>query len=186
LQGLDDYIYDRVRRALDDVPPAERADIYVVSLLIYNEEDDPRRPTITVGFNTETDVSAAVEDAGDEAEARWNYAFYRQNELAVVFDAQRDPEGAHVLQNAINDAGYFFPNEDDVAAQVTTPWFVANTVFAARRLHDSGDTNRIFGRSIPVLVHELEYYDAIAMQNLAANPPGVAEDFIRWCRRGAA
>jgi hypothetical protein len=40
----------------------------------------------------------------------------------------------------------------------------------------------LFGRPIPVLVHELEYYDAIAMQNLAANPPGVADDFIRWCR----
>jgi hypothetical protein len=31
-------------------------------------------------------------------------------------------------------------------------------------------------------VGEVEYYDAIAMQALAANPPGVADDFIDWVR----
>jgi hypothetical protein len=27
-----------------------------------------------------------------------------------------------------------------------------------------------------------DIYDVIAMQNLAANPPGVADEFIEWCR----
>jgi hypothetical protein len=134
-----------------------------------------------VGFNGEADVASAV-GAEDEAEARWNYAFYRQNELDVVFASDRDPGGAAVRRDAIEGGAYSFPGDDATAREVTTPWFVANTVFAARRLHDSGDIERIFGRPIPVLVHELEYYDAIAMQNLAANPPGVADDFVRWCR----
>jgi hypothetical protein len=38
-------------------------------------------------------------------------------------------------------------------------------------------------RSIPVLIHELEYCDEIAEQNLAANPAGVVPDaFVSWCR----
>jgi hypothetical protein len=176
-----DYIYTRVRKALDSISSEERHEIYVVSLFVYDEDDDPRRPTLTVGFNTESNVAAAP-GAEDEREARWNYAFYLQNELDVLFDATRDPGGAALLRRAIEDMGYWFPGEDDVATEVTTPWFVANAVFAARRLQDDGDIARIFGRSIPVLVHEVEYYDAIAMQALAANPPGVADEFIAWVR----
>ena len=178
---LSDAIYERVRGALETIADDDRAEIYVVSLFVYDEGDDPLRPTITVGYNTESDVVGAA-DQTDEDEARWNYAFYRQNELAVLFDGRRDPDGAALRDDAIESAGYTFPFDSALQKAVTTPWFVANTVFAARRLHDTGDVMRIFGRSIPVLVHELEYYDVIAMQNLAANPPGVADDFVLWCR----
>jgi len=39
---------------------------------------------------------------------------------------------------------------------------------------------QILGRAIPVLIHQLEYYDEIAEQNLRANPHGLADDFARW------
>ena len=32
-----------------DVP-----DIYAVSLFVYDEDDDPRKPTVTLGYNTES------------------------------------------------------------------------------------------------------------------------------------
>jgi hypothetical protein len=38
----------------------------------------------------------------------------------------------------------------------------------------------VFGRPIPVLIHELEYYPQIARQTERANPPGLAADFARW------
>jgi hypothetical protein len=44
---------------------------------------------------------------------------------------------------------------------------------------------RIFGNPLPVLIHELEYDDEIAAQNVRANPPGVVPDgFVRRCRGG--
>jgi hypothetical protein len=178
-RSLEEHIYERVNDALETIPRDEREDIYVVSLFVYDEDDDPRKPTITVGFNTEADVAVGADD--DHEEARWNYAFWRQGELDVLF-SEDDQTGRSVRDDAIEASGYTFPGEDDLAREVTTPWFVATTVFAVRRLHDAGDIERIFGRTLPVLVHELEYYDAIAMQNLAANPPGVADEFVRWCR----
>jgi hypothetical protein len=181
MKELDDYIYERVVPCLEGLSQAERDDIYVVSLFVYDENGDPRRPTITVGFNTEGDVQAAPQET-DQEEARWNYAFFRQNRLAILFDSDADAAGAEVRAAALSEAAHLSPEDDATATEVITPWFVANTVFAARRLHGGGDINRIFGRTIPVLVHELEYHDVIAMQNLAANPPGVADDFIRWCR----
>jgi len=51
-----------------------------------------------------------------------------------------------------------------------------------QRLH-ANDIRRIFGRTLPVLIHELEYYEEIAAQNLRANPSGAVPDgFVRWCR----
>lgn len=41
---------------------------------------------------------------------------------------------------------------------------------------------RLFGAPLPILIHELEYYDAIAEQTERANPPGVADAFARWVR----
>jgi hypothetical protein len=49
-------------------------------------------------------------------------------------------------------------------------------------LHRSGEVVRLFGRPVPVLIHELEYYDQIARQNEAANPPGLVDAFARWAR----
>ncbi|MEV7438623.1 hypothetical protein [Streptomyces griseoviridis] len=37
---------------------------------------------------------------------------------------------------------------------------------------------------MPVIVHELEYYEAIARQTEAANPPGLADEFTSWVRNG--
>jgi hypothetical protein len=76
-------------------------------------------------------------------------------------------------------------DEDPVfnpSGEPLTAAFVAGAVEVVQRLH-ANDIVRIFGKPIPVLIHELEYYDEIADQNLAANPPGVVpEGFVRWCR----
>ena len=39
---------------------------------------------------------------------------------------------------------------------------------------------RTFGRPIPVILHELEYYDAILALNREANPPGLLDGFEAW------
>jgi hypothetical protein len=52
----------------------------------------------------------------------------------------------------------------------------------AKLLHDEGDIAALFGNTIPVIVHELEYYDQIADQTIMANPRGVADEFAAWVR----
>lgn len=74
----------------------EASDIYVVSSFIDNEDDDPRQPTLTIGYNTETQFRRSIQHAADEAEARWNYAFWIQNPLTVIGDLASDPIGATI------------------------------------------------------------------------------------------
>src|SRR6266540_6698014 len=99
---LANYIYDAACDALDGIPTEKRPDIYVTSLFVYDEEDDPRRPTVTVGYNTESDVARSLDSAEafstDGHEARWNYAFWRQNQLALICDTESDPEGAQLRE----------------------------------------------------------------------------------------
>ncbi len=196
---LSEHLRATILAAFDTIPAGDRADVYALSLYMYDVEDDPRRPTITVGYNTERRVTSCTPAPGqkakwpiaaDAAEARWNHAFWLQNALVVACDGDSDPVGGELVQRWAKDKGYWYSDEDedrdiDAALRKVEPLtgeFVQMAVAVARDLHSSGEIVRMFGRPLPVLIHELEYYEEIAAQNEAANPGGLVDDFARWVR----
>lgn len=196
---LAEHIRTRIRSALESISEGDRTDIYAVSLWVDDLDDDPRRPTITVGYNTERQVAACTSGPGqrserpavaDPAEARWNFAFWLQNSLAMIGSEDGDPEGAELREAWARQRGFWYSDEEeerdlDAALEKVQPLtgeFVDILVGVVQDLHRSGEIERVFGRAIPVLIHELEYYDEIARQNEAANPPGVVDAFARWVR----
>ncbi|MFB7364688.1 hypothetical protein [Streptomyces hydrogenans] len=190
---FNDHLQHLVERALASIPAADAGDIYAVSFLIDNEEDDPRQPTVTIGYNTETQARRSIQDASDQAEARWNYAFWIQNELTVVGNLTSDPAGVTARQEWIIELGLWYAEPTDLvdwdsvigplAAQIAAR-FSQTCCQLARTLHTTGVIERSVGRTVPVIVHELEYYEAIARQTEAANPPGLADEFTSWVRQG--
>lgn len=166
--------------ALTAIPAADAPDIYAISFFIYDEDDDPRRPTLTVGYNTESQVIQVLNQGTarypDPAEARWNYAYWLQNELAVIGDSSRHPEGTTLRTQWITDTPEFREHPERIAR------FVRDCVRLPRSFQEVGLIERAIGHPAPVLIHELEYYDQIATQTEAANPPGLADDFITWVR----
>ena len=154
-----DHLQQTATAAVASIPADADAagEIYVVSFLVDDEDDDPRRPTLTIGYNTETHVrqvlaarprSGLVADAAptDEAEARWNYAFWLQNRLAMIGDHGDDPTGAQLRDEWIKDNGMWFDEPtgaagwaaiEPVAAQITR-WFVELCVQLAKQLHANG------------------------------------------------
>jgi hypothetical protein len=52
----------------------------------------------------------------------------------------------------------------------------------ARTLHETKIIEAAIGRPVPVIVHELEYYEEIARRTELANPPGLADEFTAWVR----
>lgn len=185
--------------AVGNVPAEERADTYAVSFFVYDDEDDPRCPTLTIGTNTEARVLASTTGSPtadptarpaptDPEEARWNYAFWLQNQLAVVGDLDNDAPGALLRQEWVRSLGLWYEDpsgdaewRDSLAKDKSiTGEFVEMCVRTARNMHAEGLVERVFGRPVPIIVHELEYYDQIADQTLRANPPGMADEFARW------
>ncbi|MFF7994731.1 hypothetical protein ACFZDG_33780 [Kitasatospora xanthocidica] len=188
-----DHLRALATQAVTSISAAEAEDIYVVSFFIDNEKDDPRQPTLTIGYNTEAQFRRCIADASDEAEARWNYAFWLQNELTVIGDLTRDPDGAAARRQWINELGLWYDEPTNPQDWVTTVGSAAALIEAnfnqacvqlARSLHDDGVIATIIGKPVPVILHELEYYEAIARRAEAANPPGLADDFTAWARTG--
>lgn len=69
-------------------------DIYAVSLYVSDEDGNPCKPTVTLGYNTERQYESEASGDGlasDEEEARWNYACWLQNEL-FVFGTGKQPK----------------------------------------------------------------------------------------------
>ena len=52
------------------------------------------------------------------------------------------------------------------------------------RLQVEGHPERIFGRPVPVIIHDLEYWDAPEAATRKANPHGEAADFLEALVRG--
>lgn len=147
----------------------EEKDIYAISLYVSDEEDDPFRPTVTLGYNTDAQVKESLRDASDEQEARWNYAFWLQNEAFCWGKGETAEETARWL------------SEQDLMEEEVTEEFVELLIDTVRELHGLGLLTEKFGRELPVLIHELEYYDEIAEQNIRANGEELAGEFAEFC-----
>lgn len=196
---LEQHLRSRIRAGLEAVPASDRAGTYAVSVLLFFDEDDPRRPVVHVSHNTEARVAACTPAPGQAPrwpiassadEARWSYAFWLQEVLAAACDGAADPEGARLRDAWVRAQGYWYSDEEeaadlDAALRRASPLagaFLGLLTSAVRDLHLSGDVARLLGRPVPVLVHELEYVDETADLAEAANPGGLADAFARYVR----
>jgi hypothetical protein len=179
-----------VERALEELDVDTRRDVYAVSFFVYDECDDPRRPTISISVNTNSHWRKSFHHDSESTEARWNYDYWPQEHLAVFGDS--DDESAAVVREWIVARGLWFSDDevsDDSRSiqhierfQAITTAFVEVACRVVTELHDQGAVVRLFGRPVPILVHEIEFYDEIANQTERCNPPGLAAEFADWVR----
>ncbi len=184
---LRNYLLSDIKRVVEGW---DKSDIYAISLFVQDNLDNPCEPTVTLGYNTEENFRSQIEDAWDEAEARWNYAFWLQNEEYIL--GLEDTQA--IVKQWINAKGFHYYTYEEMfcADQEPSPQtyegiteaFVKELIAVVKELHESGFIRLQFGKDIPVLIHELEYYDQIAEQNLAANPPHIMGEFVKFCTEG--
>jgi hypothetical protein len=195
MNDFEKFAYDQICDALATIDAQSTADIYVLSFYIYDVNDDPRRPVLQFGYNTRARLAECT-PADDELpgwpvasnaqEAKWNFAFWLQNELTSV--GETGSEGERLLEAALKAKALWYSDEDeetdfdgcDKFARGITDYFVDASVRIARALHASGVIEQRFSIAIPIVVHELEYYDQIGLQTRLANPPGIAQEFEDW------
>ena len=152
----------------------QEEDIYAISLYVNDENDDPRRPVAVLGYNTESQVQESLPKASDGQEARWNYAFWLQNEELCLGrgDTAKD------VRDWIRGQA-LWEQEDEI-----TVAFVRLLVMVVKNIQASGFLKDKFGKELPFLIHELEYYDIIATQNIEANGESLVRDFVLFCLQG--
>lgn len=150
-------------------------DIYAFSLFLQDIDDDPLQPTITFGYNTEKQFERSLNET-DESEARWNFAFWLQNSEFVF----GENDTALVVEQWMK-VHNFIDLSDDEIDEAVTPAFLKEIIKVVRDIHDEGIIKDKFGRELPILIHELEYYDEIAEQNQEANGQYLPEEFVEFC-----
>ena len=131
--------------------------------------------------------------ASSVQEAQWNYAFWLQNQEMVIGSSYEpiDHTGITLRHLWLNTQGLWYSDDDEerdfdrvleISDEIEQQ-FVRMCVHVAQQLHHTGVILAAFGRSIPIIVHELAYYDTIAAQTRDANPPGLAQEFENWIMR---
>ncbi|MBP1547998.1 MAG: hypothetical protein J6A37_15550 [Oscillospiraceae bacterium] len=129
-------------------------DVYALSVYFEDNESNDTS-SFYIGFNTE----AAAGGCNADEEARWNYAFWLQNDKPL-FGEKND-----VYVRYIENCGS-----------------LAVLSNAVKQLHKSGIITELFGRELPVIIHELEYYPEIAEYNIRANGKKLLpKKFIEFC-----
>jgi hypothetical protein len=151
----------------------DESDIYVISLFVYNEDDDPNYPTVTLGYNTISNFENSIDEAWDEEEAKWNFAYWLQND-EYIFGID---ETRGIVEKWINENNLIDQDDD----MIVTNAFIKVLVDIVKELHQSGFIKKKFKEEIPVLIHELEYYEEIANQNVEANGYELVEEFVDFC-----
>lgn len=162
-------------------------DIYAISLFTYDYNDNPCKPTVALSYNTEAQVEKQTPKAYNEQEARWNYAFWLQNEFFQYGTKDTAQSVRDWLE--LNELPFFEDDDkawDDEsnylkASRITTR-FVSELIEIVKEIHESGLLTQKFGKEIPIIIHELEYYHEITRQNIKANGKELLGDFIKFCR----
>jgi len=182
---LHEFLKDKIKKAIISW---DKSDIYAVSLYVCDIQDNPCEPTVTLGYNTETHFRSQIDDASDEQEAKWNYAFWLQN-CEYVFGEDKSTQ--KLVQRWIKEKGFYYYTENELffsdneidpdTYEGITEAFVDELISIVKELHESGFVKTQFGKDIPLLIHELEYYDEIAEQNKKANPAETVADFESYC-----
>jgi len=172
------------------MPPRLAQNVYAISLYMDIAEQE-------IAFSVNTDCQVELALAGkskgyglpsDEAEAKWNYAFWMQ-EPGSRFLTPPESEDAKLWKSVLEKRGLQYSEEDDFDIEGyeagITEALTELGVQVSRALHASGTVREVLHRDVPIIVHELDYYDVIADITESANPAGLAAEFISWVRNGA-
>lgn len=74
----------KAERAVRRMSRKEIGDIYAISFWKDNVDDDPRRPVVTIGYNTVSHAEAQKQNASNAMEAKWNYAYWMQDDTGTL------------------------------------------------------------------------------------------------------
>ena len=190
-QKFIDASYDKLKLAIKNISDTDTSDIYALSFWYNNYNDDPRFPTITVSFNTTENYNENIENASDEKEAKWNYAFWLQDEIEEIGGKEDE-----LLNAWFKTTDFFYTDEDDENASKDKELFakildkgckfdnefIEVIITLTKRLFSEKVISTKFGKDIPVLVHELEYYDLPISWTLKSNPDGLVDEFVEWAK----
>ncbi len=181
--------FEKFQRAIKEIDKSLIENIYALSFWYYNEDDQFHFPTIILGYNTILNFQNNIENASCENEAKWNFAFWLQNEIEQIggkedeylkmwFKTSKYYYTEKENKLAINDNNLF--DKLCLKGEGFNKEFIELVIRISTALHSNGIIKKVFGKEIPIIIHKLEYYDQPINWTKKGNPKGIANEFIDW------
>lgn len=183
--------YEKFKNAIQDIANEEKVeDVYVLSFCFSCDNDDDRYPKITLGYNTNSNYSEEASMAGSKEEAKWDYAYWLQNELETI-GGKEDA----LLQKWFEKAPYFYSEEENEKAMEDDEDlfekilkkgdkfkkdFINETIAIAKQLFDNKVVEKVFGKNIPIIIHDEEYSEDIVKWTKKANTGKLIKGFLEY------
>ena len=171
----------------------DEKDIYAISFFVYSNDSYEYNGfsnvvNFFISYNTESDCPGA----GLYDEERWNYAFWRQDEVPVIYTDEKNPLTDRMFEwykeCGLDNIGF---ESDDVYDEDCKyigkgpegHYELLSLVSEiAAELQNEGFLKDKFGKELPIIIHGLEYawFDIEATKR--GNPHGEADVFLKACR----
>lgn len=188
------HLFQAARRALENIPQAVRADVYVLSFRIWRVDHDERRPYVAIGYHTESELreQLAAHPGMNAAEARWSYAYWPLERCEVIGDAPEDPVGSALHTAEIKALGLWYDDAaadeeaDDASEEVEEKMDRINDLFAdscvalVAQLHTDGVVQEVLGRPVPAVIFDMYEADREVTTTKAANPAELLAGFLEF------
>ena len=189
---------EAVEGVLDDLEPDVAEDLYAIRLMLSGEDDDLRRPSLSLYANT-------LANLGPHGTPTWLVAEWlgpADGFPVTILGQTSDVDSAEELLGLrdawIRESPYYYDDEtwkgwqpspegragrarhvDGLAESV-----MGVSVLAAQELHEEGVLRGTAGDDLVVILDQCDQYDRVrARWAKAANPPGVADPYLEWLRR---
>ena len=154
-EKLLDLLVERSLSMLKECSKAELDDIYLLSIYIEDEDGDVL-PELRLGWNTNTQFKQSLPKASSAKEAKWNYAFWIQNEKDLMM--------GHKLRTSwMEDGGFYispelYSSDEELWDQryriCTDALWNLGAKLGLRLREDTWFTEQ-FSVEIPIIVHEV-------------------------------
>ena len=174
-----------IENVLNKLNSIEDKDIYAFNLYLEYYNDNPYEPTITFGYNTIKNYENSCNET-DKIEAKWNYAFWLQNEIFILgLDETKEIIKSWFVKNNLGYKSYeeFFNDEiDDKLCSKIDKKIKNEIVEAIKEIQNSSIIKKQFNKEIPIIIHELEYTNELAKLNEKANGKFLVNEFVQFCK----
>ena len=191
LKNFIEKSYEKLKNAIQEIANEEdKKEVYALSFCCTCDDDDLRFPKITLGYNTLSNVKEESYNATSKEDAKWNFDYWLQTEVETV-GGKKDK----LLKQWFAKTPYFYSDEEnDRAIEEDEELydkllkkgdkfgkdFIKEVIVLAKRLLDDGEVEKVFGRNIPIIIHQRDFEDTPISWTKKANPAKLIKEFLEY------
>ena len=191
LKNFIEKSYEKLKNAIQEIANEEdKKEVYALSFCYTCDDDDLRFPKITLGYNTLSNVKEESYNATSKEDAKWNFDYWLQTEVETV-GGKKDKS----LKQWFAKTPYFYSDEEnDRAIEEDEELydkllkkgdkfgkdFIKEVIALAKRLLDDGEVEKVFGRNIPIIIHQRYFEDTPISWTKKANPAKLIKEFLEY------